>query len=110
MAHRSFRQTRSVVSCLMQRVLNNRYAERDVKDVEGYVRDTVRGMSDLAPGRHEGLVVRGIFLVRRIAMALPPEASLQEALRDHFAEGLTALCEESGQGAVPPGTPSRRAA
>jgi hypothetical protein len=105
-----FRQGRSVVWCLMQRVLNNRYAERDVKDVEGYVRDIVRGMSDVAPDQHEQLVVRGIFLVRRIAMALPPEASLQQALRDHFPEGLSALREENGRDAAPAGTPSRRAA
>ena len=96
----------------MQRVLNNRYAERDVKDVEGYVRDTVRGMTEVAPDHHEGLIVRGIFLVRRIAMALPPEASLQEALREHFAEGLAALCAETGPppGAAPPRPPARRAA
>lgn len=95
----------------MQRVLNNRYAERDVKDVEGYVRDIVRGMSDVTPDQSEQLVVRGIFLVRRIAMALPPEASLQQALRDHFAEGLSALREEAGSpDAAPTGTASRRAA
>ena len=95
----------------MQRLLNNRYAERDVKDVEGYVRDKVRAMTDVAPDQHEGLIVRGIFLVRRIAMALPPEASLQEALRDHFAEGLSALRVETGpSGAAPTSTPSRRAA
>jgi hypothetical protein len=95
----------------MQRVLAKRYAERDVADVENYVRETVRGMASVTPAQQDELVARGIFLVRRIAQALPPEASLQEALRDHFAEGLTALWAEAGpSGSGPPGTPSRRAA
>jgi hypothetical protein len=78
----------------MQRVLNTRYSERDVKDVESHVRDIVRGLSTVAPAEQEELVVRGIFLVRRIARALPPEASLAEALRDRLAEGLMAMREE----------------
>ena len=96
----------------MQRVLAKRYAERDVADVETYVRETVRGMASVTPAEQDELVARGIFLVRRIAQALPPEASLQEALRDHFAEGLTALRAEAGPSGNggPPGTPSRRAA
>jgi hypothetical protein len=95
----------------MQRVLARRYAERDVSDVETYVRDTLRAMTALTPAEHEELVPRGIFLVRRIAQALPPEASLQEALRDHLAEGLAALRTEAGPSGGPPaGTPSRRAA
>jgi hypothetical protein len=97
----------------MQRVLNTKYSERDIKDVESYVRDIVRGMSTVAPAEQEELVVRGIFLVRRIARALPPEASLAEALRDHLAEGLTAMLEEEGP-PPPVGEPSppraRRAA
>jgi hypothetical protein len=96
----------------MQRVLARRYAERDVSDVETYVREIVRGMASVTPAEQDELVARGIFLVRRIAQALPPEASLQEALRDHLAEGLTALlAEEAGpSGNDPAGTPSRRAA
>ena len=74
-------------------------------DVETYVRDTVRGLSPATPAHEAELVARGIFLVRRIARALPPEASLQEALREHLAEGLSALAEKA-----PPGTPARSAA
>ena len=82
-----------------------------MSDVEIYVRDTLRAMTALTPAEHEELVPRGIFLVRRIAQALPPEASLQEALRDHLAEGLAALRAEAGPSGGPPaGTPSRRAA
>ena len=95
----------------MQRVLTNRYAERDVSDVETYVWETVRGMASVTPAEQDQLVARGIFLVRRIAQALPPEASLQEALRDRLAEGLSALRAEAGpSGGDPAGTPSRRAA
>ena len=90
----------------MQRVLNTRYSERDVKDVENHVREIVRGMSTVSPAEQEELVVRGIFLVRRIAQALPPEASLAEALRDHLAEGLTAMREEEGR-PPPVGAPGR---
>ena len=86
----------------MQRVLNTKYSERDVKDVESHVREIVRGMNTVAPAEQEELVVRGIFLVRRIARALPPEASLAEALRDHLAEGLMAMREEESQ---PPPVP-----
>jgi hypothetical protein len=95
----------------MQRVLARRYAERDVTDVETYVRETLRGMGDTAPADEEQLVAGGIFLVRRIARALPPEASLQEALRDRLAEGLSALRTEAGSAGGPQGsTPTRRAA
>ena len=95
----------------MQRVLARRYAERDIADVETYVRETVRTMESVAPAEHDGLVARGIFLVRRIALALPPEASLQEALREHLAEGLSAFRAEAGPpGTDPAGAPSRRAA
>lgn len=80
-------------------------------DVETYVRDTLRGMGPLATAEEEQLVAGGIFLVRRIARALPPEASLEEALRDHLAEGLSALRAEVGPPSRPPaGTPSRHAA
>ena len=72
----------------MQRVLNNRYAERDVKDVEGYVRDTLRGMTAVPVGEQEQLVVRGIFLVERIARALPPEASLEALLHERLGNSL----------------------
>ena len=90
----------------MQRVLNTKYSERDVKDVESHVREIVRGMTTVAPAEQEELVVRGIFLVRRIAQALPPEASLAEALRDHLAEGLTAMREQESQ-PPPVGEPDR---
>jgi hypothetical protein len=95
----------------MQRVLARRYAERDVPDVETYVRETVAGLAPASPDEEEELVAKGIFLVRRIAFALPPEASLQEALRDHFIEGLSALRDEAGPSSTDPaGTKSRRAA
>ena len=82
-----------------------------MNDVEVYVRDTLRGLGPLAPGEEEQLVAGGIFLVRRIARALPPEASLQEALRDHLAEGMSALrVEVAPSGGPRAGTPSRRAA
>ena len=95
----------------MQRVLARRYAERDVPDVETYVREVVRGMSPLNETEEEELLARGIFLVRRIAVALPPEASLHEALQERLAEGLAALREEAGpSGPDPAGAPTRRAA
>jgi len=95
----------------MQRVLAKTYAERDVNDVETHVRETVRGLGATAPAEEEQLVARGIFLVRRIAQALPPEASLQDALRDHLAEGLLALrAEEDPSSGPPAATPTRRAA
>jgi hypothetical protein len=82
-----------------------------VSDVETHVRDTVRGLGAATPAEEEQLVAKGIFLVRRIARALPPEASLQEALRDHLAEGLSALRAGHGPSSGPPAaTPTRRAA
>lgn len=81
-----------------------------MNDVETYVRDTVRGLDAATPGEEEQLVARGIFLVRRIARALPPEASLQEALRDHLAEGLSALAEGDPSDGAPAAPPKRRAA
>ena len=81
---------------LVQRILARRYAERDVPDVEAYVRDAISGLAPLGSEDEEGLVAKGIFLVRRIAFALPPEASLQVALREYFLEGLAALREEAG--------------
>ena len=42
---------------------------------------SVRGLAPVNEAEEEQLVARGIFLVRRIALALPPEASLQEALQ-----------------------------
>lgn len=94
----------------MQRVLARRYAERDVPDVETYVRETVSGLASVRPEDEEALVAKGIFLVRRIAFALPPEASLRDALRDHFLEGLAALRDEAGPSSPEPaGTTSRAA-
>ena len=95
----------------MQRVLARRYAERDIADVETYVRDVVRAMNPADEAEQDELVARGIFLVRRIAVALPPEASLQEALSERLPEGLAALREEAQpQGTDPAGAPPRRAA
>jgi hypothetical protein len=98
----------------MQRVLARRYAERDVPDVEAYVRETVSALAPATPEEEEALVAKGIFLVRRIAFALPPEASLREALREHLVEGLTALRDEVDPSSTDPvgtgSTGSRRAA
>jgi hypothetical protein len=86
----------------MQRVLARRYAERDVPDVETYVREIVSGLGPVSTEAEEALVAKGIFLVQRIAFALPPEASLVEALRDHFLEGLSALRDEAGAASTDP--------
>jgi hypothetical protein len=75
----------------MQRVLTKPYAERDVADVELYVRDAVHGLGDLHGDEQDQLVARGIFFVRRIAQALPPEISLEQTLRGRLPEALTAL-------------------
>jgi hypothetical protein len=73
----------------MTRVLPKTYTERDVADVESYVRDAVGGISPyLASDEREQLVARGIMLVRRMAQALPPEASLEELLRDRLGNSL----------------------
>jgi hypothetical protein len=75
----------------MPRVLPRTYAERDVADVESYVRRAVGRLSPrvLAP-EHERLVARGILLVRRIAHALPPGASLERVLSERL-EGALAV-------------------
>jgi hypothetical protein len=86
----------------MQRLLARRYAERDVPDVETYVREIVSGLGPVSTEAEEALVAKGIFLVRRIALALPPEASLQGALRDHFLEGLSALRDEADAASTDP--------
>ena len=98
---------------LVQRVLAKRYAERDVPDVESYVRETVAGLRPLTTEEEDSLVAKGIFLVRRIAVALPPEASLQGALREHFLEGLMAMRDEldpKSTDPAPAGAGSQRAA
>jgi hypothetical protein len=76
--------------------------------VETYVREVVRGMTPVDEAEADELVARGIFLVRRIAVALPPEASLQEALQERLAEGLTALRDDAES--PPDPAPTRRAA
>ena len=68
----------------MQRVLPKKYAERDVADVELYVRDAVHGLGNVRGDEQDRLVARGIFVVRRIAQALPPEVSLKQALSGHL--------------------------
>jgi DNA transposition AAA+ family ATPase len=74
----------------MQRVLPKPYAERDVADVELYVRDAVDGLGDVLVDEQDQLVARGIFVVRRIAQALPPEVSLQQTLSGTLTEALAA--------------------
>ena len=74
----------------MQRVLPKPYAERDVADVELYVRDAVDGLGDELVDEQDQLVARGIFVVRRIAQALPPEVSLQQTLSGTLTEALAA--------------------
>ena len=73
----------------MAQVLPTTYAERDVRDVESYVRGAVDDVSGyLSAEEHERLVARGILLVRRIAHALPPGASLDAVLRDRLTPAL----------------------
>jgi len=74
----------------MQRVLTKPYTERDVADVELYVRDAVDGLGDVLVDEQDELVARGIFVVRRIAQALPPEVSLKQTLSGHLPDALTA--------------------
>jgi len=70
-------------------MLSRPYAERDVDDVESYVRDTVGNISPcIASDEREQLVARGIMLVSRMAQALPPEASLQALLHERLGNSL----------------------
>jgi hypothetical protein len=71
-------------------MLTNIYTERDVADVESYVRAAVmRGIPGIASEERERLVARGILLVRRIARALPPETSLDRVLRERLEGALS---------------------
>jgi hypothetical protein len=73
----------------MPRTLSHPYAERDVRDVESYVRDTVGSISPyIASEEREELVARGIMLVSRMARALPPETSLEAVLRERLGNSL----------------------
>jgi hypothetical protein len=73
----------------MPRMLPKPYAERDVVDVESYVRETVGHISPyIASDEREQLVARGIVLVSRMAQALPPEASLQDLLHERLGNSL----------------------
>jgi hypothetical protein len=73
----------------MTRVLSKPYTERDVQDVESYVRDTVGSISPyIASQEREQLVARGIMLVSRMARALPHEASLQALLQERLGNSL----------------------
>jgi hypothetical protein len=73
----------------MPRVLTKPYCERDVEDVESYVRDTVGSISPcIASDEREQLVARGIMLVSRMAQALPPEASLEALLHERLGNSL----------------------
>ena len=78
----------------MQRVLPKPYTERDVADVELYVRDAVDGLGNVRGDEQDRLVARGIFVVRRIAQALPPEVSLKQTLRGHLTDALMAYRSE----------------
>jgi hypothetical protein len=70
-------------------ILPRPYSERDVADVESYVRETVGGISPcLASDERERLVARGMLLVQRIASALPPELSLAAVLEERLAGAL----------------------
>jgi hypothetical protein len=73
----------------MPRILAKPYVERDVPDVESYVRETVGNISPyIASDEREQLVARGIFLVRRMAHALPPECSLEALLHERLGNSL----------------------
>lgn len=70
-------------------MLSKPYVERDVEDVESYVRETVGHISPyIASDEREQLVARGIMLVRRMARALPPEASLEQLLHERLGNSL----------------------
>jgi hypothetical protein len=70
-------------------MLSRPYAERDVRDVESYVRGTVGNISPyIGSDEREELVARGILLVRRMAQALPPEASLEALLHERLGNSL----------------------
>jgi hypothetical protein len=73
----------------MPRMLPRPYAERDVEDVEGYVRETVGHISPyIGSDEREQLVARGIMLVSRMAQALPPDASLEALLHERLGNSL----------------------
>ena len=82
-------------------VLARVYADRDVADVESYVRSAVdaSGLA-LADADHDRLVVQGIILVRRVARALPPEVSLAEVLRDRLLPALLAYDRNADEAAA----------
>jgi hypothetical protein len=73
----------------MPQMLSHTYAERDVQDVESYVRDTVGHISPyIGSDEREELVARGILLVSRMAQALPPELSLAALLHERLGNSL----------------------
>jgi hypothetical protein len=70
-------------------MLDKPYAERDVHDVEAYVREAVGHISPyIGSDEREQLVARGIMLVSRMARALPPEASLEQLLHERLGNSL----------------------
>jgi hypothetical protein len=70
-------------------MLTRTYAERDVADVEEYVRTTVGHISPyIGSDEREQLVARGIMLVSRMAQALPPDASLEALLHERLGNSL----------------------
>jgi hypothetical protein len=77
-------------------VLLRPYAERDVENVESYIRETVRNIwPDIVPDEREQVIARGVMLVSRIAQALPPETSLA-ALLDEQLGNWIAVCRWRG--------------
>jgi hypothetical protein len=95
----------------MSRVSPQPYTERDVVDVESYVRDAVGRVSPyLASDERERLVARGVVLVRRIARALPPDASLADALQDRLGTALAAYRWRGARVHAPRGFAPSRAA
>ena len=73
----------------MPRMLSRPYTERDVEDVEAYVRGTVGQISPyIGSDEREQLVARGIMLVSRMAQALPPDASLEALLHERLGNSL----------------------
>jgi hypothetical protein len=77
-------------------VLRATYTERDVRDVESYVRAAVvRVAPEATQEQRERLVRRGIVLVRRIAQALPPDTSLERVLSERL-DGAMAVFNAEG--------------
>lgn len=102
--HEKSIDTRPQAAPPARQMLARVYADRDVADVESYVRSAVDGSGlALAGAEHDRLVVQGIILVRRVARALPLEVSLAEVLRDRLVPGLLAYHRSTVDPAAPAG-------